>query len=284
MTAPAIRADDEPTVIGVGYQNLREGGIDGDDDARLQQMVDRLADADLDAVLLGEAMWRDRGDRQLHQIAQRLGASFRCRVRSNYYRCDMAVFIREDKLRVAEERHENGSMKPWFHGLGRVETRVPGFGRLDIAVAHFAPSMPKWRVLEAEAFHLLGKAPMIAAGDFNAVAVNDPAAPETFGPDKEHKLRDEPAQTIASAGFRDAGAVYGDLSPTVGIEDDKPAYRCDRLYCNVPGAQVADFTVLPPFSSGPGRMRLSDHAAVIARFILPTIPGSTDPSVSRGGR
>ncbi|MFG1858479.1 endonuclease/exonuclease/phosphatase family protein [Actinomadura geliboluensis] len=186
MTAPATRADDEPLVIGVGYQNLREGGTDGDDDARLQQMVDRLADADLDVVLLGEARWRDRGDRQLHQVAERLGASFRCRVRSNHYGCDMAVFIREDALRVAEERHEQASV-PWFH--------------------------------------------------------------------------------VADAGFRDAGAVYGDLSPTVGIEDGKPAYRCDRIYCNVPGATVSDFAVLPPFSSGDQR-RLSDHAAVIARVQL----------------
>lgn len=107
MIAPVTRADSEPPVISVGYQNLHNGGIDGTDDARLQQMVDRLADADLDAVLLGEARWLDRGDRQLHQVAERLGASFRCRVRSNYYGCDMAVFIREGTLRVAEERHEN---------------------------------------------------------------------------------------------------------------------------------------------------------------------------------
>lgn len=260
-------------VIDVGYQNLREGGIDGADDYRLQRMLERLTG--LDVVLLGEARWSDRGDRQLHQIARRLGATFRRRVASKYYQCDMAIFVREDKLTVVEERHESGEGLPWFHGLGRVETEVAGFGRLDIAVAHFAPSMPRIRVLEAEAFHLLGKAPMIAAGDFNARAVDDQVKSAEFGPDKEHKLVDEPARIIAAAGFVDAGADYGDLSPTVR----EPAYRCDRIYHNVPGARVSGFTVLPPDlgedAPGPrgGRrpQRLSDHAALIARITLPTL-------------
>lgn len=46
MTAPATRADSEPPVIGVGYQNLREGGLDGADDGRCSGREHQLAPAD----------------------------------------------------------------------------------------------------------------------------------------------------------------------------------------------------------------------------------------------
>lgn len=233
-------------------------------------------------ICLGEARWSERGNRdgnrRLHQVAHRLSMNVRFRVPSNYYECDMAILLREDKLRVVEERHERGV--PWFHGLGRLETAVDGFGRLDIAVTHLAPSMPSVRAQEAEAFKLLGKTSMIVVGDFNAAAAEDPANPEHFGPDKEHKLDRTPARTIAAAGFTDIGAAYGNLSPTVGWHNGR-AYRCDRAYHNVDGAQIIDYQVIhpkparPPARSAdhrtqnPKRFTLSDHCGVITEIGLP---------------
>ncbi|WP_131742464.1 endonuclease/exonuclease/phosphatase family protein [Actinomadura roseirufa] len=263
MTSSQPRPQTHPASgprLRIGYWNLREGGVDHGDDGRLRRMVNLLAAERLDVALLGEARWADHGDRRLHAIAHQMSMTFRRRIPSNYYRCDMAILIREDQLQVVEERHEIGHVKPWFHGLGRVETHVPGRGRLDIAVTHLAPSMPHTRLQEAEAFALLAKAPMIVAGDFNAAAVSDPADPSEFGPDKEHKLDDRPARIIAVAGFTDAGAAAQDLTLTVGL-NGRNGYRCDRIHHNLPGAHITDHTVIT-------RPDLSDHAAVIAEITL----------------
>ncbi|RKS68115.1 endonuclease/exonuclease/phosphatase family metal-dependent hydrolase [Actinomadura pelletieri DSM 43383] len=257
----------------LAYWNLHEGGLDGENDERLQQAVQILGAEDLDVVCLGEARWSERGNptgnRRLHQVARELGMTGRYLVPSKYYRCDMAIFLKEDKLQLVEERHEHGM--PWFHALARLETVVDGFGRLDLVFNHFAPSMPTIRALEAEAFKLLGKVPVIAAGDYNAVAEHDDVDPEAFKADKEHKLDRRPAHIIAEAGFIDAGAEYGNLSSTVGWRNGR-RFRCDRVYHNIKNAQITGFTVISPEVSEDPSLDLSDHGGVIARLALPTRP------------
>lgn len=270
----------------VAYWNTDGGAVDGDDDQRLEQLLEILNAEDLDAVCLGETRWREpgnpEGNRRLHDVAHRLGMTGRYLVHSSYYECDMAILLNEDKFRVVEERHEHGI--PWFHALGRLETFVPGFGRLDLVVNHFAPSMATIREQEADAFKLLGKVPMIALGDYNARAVADLVNPAAFTPDKEHKLDDTPDRIIQKAGFTDVGAAYGekgDLSPTVGWGNGRQA-RLDRVYHNIPGARVTGYKVIPPTPRRPlaprpatlgrparERRFLSDHGGVIAGIALP---------------
>lgn len=264
------------------YWNLEKGALDGDDDQRLDQVLDLVAAERADVVNFGEARWSERGNRdgnrRLHTVAQRLGMTARFRVPSQYYECDMAMLVREDKLHVVAERHEFGP--PWFHALGRLETVVHGFGRADLVVYHFAPSMKRRRADEAEGFRLLGKqVPVIGTGDNNARAIRDKVNPDAFRGDKEHKLDVKPARILAKAGFRDIGADYDDLSPTVGWRNGR-TYRCDRGYHNIPGVKITYYRVIPPTPIRPLRPRhhvedapldrdLSDHGGLSFGVALP---------------
>lgn len=251
----------------VGYANLRDGGVDHGDDYRLQTIVGMLADERLHVVCLVEAKWGLNASWRLHETAHRLGMTGRFLVRAPRFHCDLAVLVDETVLQVEDELHEGPG--PWFHALARVQCSLPGYGRVDVIGAHFAPSAKEIRVLEAGMFRLYRKWDCIVGGDFNAVAVEDLANPDDFRGDKEHKLDQAPAKIMAEAGFRDVGARFGDLSCTV-FGDDVSAHRGDRLYTNLPGLEVIEYKVIPPVDPDPygGRrpQLLTDHGLVVAEI------------------
>lgn len=247
-------------LLRLGTWNLDRGAIDVNGEKRLWAIVETLRHERLDVVGLVEAKWGPRGNRLLHDIAHRLGMSWRTLVPAARYGCDIALLIREGRIHVVQERHEQ--QHPWFHALARVETSAPGVGRLDIVVNHFAPSVPEVRAQEAGMFRLFRKQPAIALGDYNAVACDELSTGEVEA-DQEHTLDVTPAKIIAQAGFVDVGAVFGDLSPTVGFETEAIAYRSDRIYANVSNLQVRSYKVLSPVR---GNDLLSDHAGVVAEL------------------
>ncbi|MFC5186680.1 endonuclease/exonuclease/phosphatase family protein [Actinomadura harenae] len=257
--------------------NLHNGGTDGADDSRLRGILNRItAVGPHDVVFLQECKWGGGGasSRRLHQVARHLNMpGGRYLVPAPRYGCDLAVLVRETStLRVVQERHETGHA-PWFHALARVEVAVGAATgkarRIDLCGVHLAPSAPRIRADEAEMFNLLGKVEAIAAGDFNARALDERDLPEDTDLSNakiSRKLDTTPAQIIAAAGFTDLGEMAGDLTPTVGFGIGPVPHRADRIHTNINGVQVLEHAVL---SADDGARRLSDHDGVTALIRVP---------------
>ncbi|MEV4251657.1 endonuclease/exonuclease/phosphatase family protein [Spirillospora sp. NPDC049652] len=272
----------DPVTLRVSTWNLNNGGIDGGtdtgagDDSRLRGILAKLtATGPHDVVFLQECKWGRWGSKRLHQVARHLDMpGGRYLVPALRYGCDLAVLVRESpKLRVVQERHETG-VGPWFHALLRVEADLgAGIGtprRVDLCGVHLAPSSPRARALEAEMFNLMGKVPVIAAGDYNARALAErdlPNVDDVTSGRVERKLDATPAQIIADAGFTDLGELAGDLTPTVGYSL-KPtvAHRADRIHTNINAVEVLEHTVI---TATDGTRRLSDHDGVTALIRIP---------------
>ncbi|GAA4241925.1 hypothetical protein GCM10022254_72740 [Actinomadura meridiana] len=270
---------DRPITIRVATYNLREGGLDGGGpdrghgaDSRLRDQVALLASLDLDLIGLQEARWGQGKHERARQIARELGTSYHFVGRSNFYRLDLAVFVREnDDLTVERTEHLHGP--PWVHGLTNTRLRVAGRPRpLHFLVGHSAPSSPATRLAEAEMATVHRHLDAIYVADFNAVAIND--APDTTGLDPykvAKKLDTLPAGELAAAGFHDVGAHWGDPTPTVGHGDHKIAYRADRIHTTVPDEWITGYGVEC------GADDLSDHRPAWAEFTIPTAAGRSTP-------
>ncbi|GAA1613014.1 hypothetical protein GCM10009733_006340 [Nonomuraea maheshkhaliensis] len=165
-------------------------------------------------------------------------------------------------MRIIEAKHERG--RPYWHAVARLRLALTldrgGKHEIEFHNGHLAPASPITRQAEAEAWHLLVKdsLPIIAVGDFNAAALNDPALQiATSDSIARRKLHTGAAQALSDAGLHDVGALLGVTAPTV----QRPiAYRCDRLYTTRPAwAQSLDI-----HETGE-----SDHPLLIATFTVP---------------
>jgi endonuclease/exonuclease/phosphatase family metal-dependent hydrolase len=258
----------------VASWNLKDGGLDHGDDARLRRQLDVMAGrGDVDVWLLQEAKgWSARGNLLLHRAADRLQMPARFLIPSGHHGCDLAMLVRERPgLRVVQERHDRAA--PWWHALGHLELEVDGID-LHVLNVHLAPSAPSLREAEAEVFGLFRTWRVIAGGDFNALPATGPvpdlaAIPES---DKVHrKLDQRAANAIQAAGFHDVGAHLDNDTPTVGHRTPGAlAYRCDRITSTLPPATYDTYEVLtlqqPPYALDDPV--LSDHCPVIATFTI----------------
>jgi endonuclease/exonuclease/phosphatase family metal-dependent hydrolase len=241
--------------------NIKAGGTDAGDTARLHRQMALLAGLGLSAAALQECKcWNKENYRTFH-LAERLLGMRGFLSRSAHHGCHLAVFIRESAgLRVLEQRHECGN--EWWHGVACVLVQAGGFPQpLQLASCHLAPSSPARRLAEAEAFALVAeRRPLIAGGDWNALPASDPEPP---GPAGKHrrKLDRRPARALEELGLLDAGAHLGDITPTVGHASRLP-YRCDRVYTSLPAAAITGHEVITSADDQ------SDHRPVIAEFDL----------------
>jgi endonuclease/exonuclease/phosphatase family metal-dependent hydrolase len=246
--------------------NILNGGLDKGDDTRLRRQLALLNEARPDVVALQELTddFTRKGDTLVHWAEDQLGGMRGFLARSPHD-CHLGVFIRESAgLRVIRNRHEQRD--PYWHAVACVEVEAAGFGRLLLASAHLAPSSPAKRLIEAEAFKLIAEqGPLIAGGDWNAIPASGPD-PQPRGLDGEHirrKLDRSAARALEAVRLTDAGAHLGDTTPTVGHwSPDKLAYRCDRVYTNLPAEMITGHQVIT------GADDCSDHRPVIASFSL----------------
>ncbi|WP_433464047.1 hypothetical protein [Spirillospora sp. CA-128828] len=257
-----------PVKVRACTYNLREGGLDGPagkprDESRLQEQIALLASLDLDLIGLQEANWGSGSDAEdrLARVAEQLGMRWSLLGRSNLYGCHLAALVREsDNLTVEDAEHLTGS--PWVHTLLNVTLRVAGRPRpLHFLVGHSAPSSPAMRLAEAEMATVHKHLDVIYVADFNAAALTDD--PDTTGIDPVkalQKLDTRPARTLAGAGLSDVGALMNDPTPSVGHDDDKLTYRCDRIHTTLPPEWITGYGVVPNADD------LSDHRAVWAEF------------------
>jgi endonuclease/exonuclease/phosphatase family metal-dependent hydrolase len=241
--------------------NTLTGGIDAGSDARLRRQLGLLASLSPAVIGLQECWHWDRDYYRLFHRAEQLLGMRGFLSPSPHHGCHLAIFIRPGAgLRVTQQRHEHGH--PYWHGAARI---VPEAGEypepLDLASVHLAPSSPAIRLAEAEALGLIaGERPAILGGDFNALPAGDPAPPGAAGRARR-KLDRGPAEALEETGFLDAGACFGDTTPTVG-HDGGLAYRCDRLYTTLPAEAVTDYQVITSADAD------SDHRPVVAEFDL----------------
>ncbi|MGI5292734.1 endonuclease/exonuclease/phosphatase family protein [Nonomuraea polychroma] len=251
--------------IRVGSYNLRDGGLDRGDDTRLQRQLRMLAAQELDIVGLQEAKYWDRDHRRLLYAAEHALGMRAVLVESSHHGCHLVTLVRPP-LRIIEERHETGH--PYWHAASCLRIHIGdehagGDEReIDVVNTHLAPSSPQARQQEAEAMRLLVKdRPVIALGDFNAAAVDDPVlAEKVTAPLARRKLETGPAEALLETGLVDAGAHLGDLTPTVGHAGGL-AYRCDRIYTTRPQWVIGHEVAVTSDS---------DHALVVASFALGT--------------
>jgi endonuclease/exonuclease/phosphatase family metal-dependent hydrolase len=253
--------------------NIRDGGTDAGDDARLRRQMALLAAIRPSAVAIQECKHWDRDNYRTLHLAEHLLGMRGFLALSSHHGCHLAVFIREDAgLRVAEQRHELGH--PYWHAVARVIALARGLP-LHLVSAHLAPSSPALCLIEAEAFGLIAKDGLvIAGGDWNAMPAADPDPPldGTGTGHARRKLDRSAARAIEEAGFTDVAAYLGNQAPTVGhTRADTLAFRCDRVYSTLPRAAITGYRVItedPP---------TSDHRPVVATFDLASIPiGSAD--------
>jgi endonuclease/exonuclease/phosphatase family metal-dependent hydrolase len=208
--------------------------------------------------------------RALHLAEQLLGMRAFLAL-SAHHGCHLAVLIREDAgLRVTEQRHEHGH--PFWHGAARIVVTARGYLQpVQLASVHLAPSSPTVRLAEAEAFGLAARQfPLIAGGDWNALAARDPEPPAVTGR-QQRKLDRRAAEALEEAGLTDVGAHLADMTPTVGHAGGPP-YRCDRIYTSLPAETVTGYQVITTADAD------SDHRPAIARFDLTLASTATSRS------
>jgi len=242
--------------------NTLAGGIDADNESRLRRQMALLASLSPTAVGLQECKhWDQENYRALH-LAEHLLGMRGFLAPSAHHGCHLAIFIREDAgLRVTEQRHEHGD--EWWHGIACILVEAEGFPQpLQLASCHLAPSSPQRRLAEAEAFALVAKrGPLIAGGDWNALAASDPEPPGPVSGEHRRKLDRGAAEAIEELGLLDVGAHARDTTPTVG-HASKLAYRCDRIYTSLPAEAITGYQVITTADD------VSDHRPVIADLDL----------------
>lgn len=169
---------------------------------------------------------------------------------------------------MIEQRHEHAD--PWWHGVACVLVETDGFPQpLQLASCHLAPSSPARRLAEAEAFALIEeRGPLIAGGDWNALAVGDPEPEKAAEGRWRRKLDRRAAGALEEIGLLDVGAYVGDMTATVGHASELP-YRCDRIYTTLPPAVVTSYEVLTSADAE------SDHRPVVAGFDLTFATGGS---------
>lgn len=265
-----------PVIIRVGTYNLFEGGLpnlddrddsSGVDDSRLREQIALLASLNLDVLGLQEATWREHSTDLADFVADELGMTWRYVGRSNFYGCDLATFVREsDHLTVKGVTHLTGP--PFVHGLTNVTLATHGHPRpVHVLNGHSAPSSPTTRQAEAEMVTVHRHLDVIYLADTNAAAIGD--TPNTSGLDPNKvakKLNTAPAEQLAAAGFHHIG--HQDPTPTVGHDEDKLAYRCDRIHTTLPIEWITGYGVEL------GGDHLSDHRPTWAEITF----GKTDPA------
>lgn len=242
--------------------NIKGGGTDAGDDARLRRQMALLAGLVPSVAAIQECKDWDLGNFRTFHLAERLLGMRGFLAPSAHHGCHLAVFIREDAgLRVTEQRHEHGN--EWWHGVACVLVEAEGFPQpLQLASCHLAPSSSARRLAEAEAFALIAeRGLLIAGGDWNALPAGDPEPPGPESGKRRRKLDRGPAEALEEIGLLDVGAHVRNTTPTVG-HASKLAYRCDRVYTSMPAAAVAGYEVVTSADAE------SDHRLVVAEFDL----------------
>ncbi|MGV9386155.1 endonuclease/exonuclease/phosphatase family protein [Nonomuraea sp. NPDC003707] len=236
----------------VGSYNLLDGGIDHGDDSRLRRQLRILAEQHLHVVGLQEA--KNWGPQHLDMAAHALHMTPYL-APSAHHGCHLVILIDDERVTDVQERHESGF--PYWHAVACLRTKIDS-APVDLLNTHLAPSSPAIRRMEAEALRLFVKdRPMIAMGDWNAAALDDPALQTgTRDPLGRRKLDTDPALALLEAGLMDAGMYMGDLTATVGHTEGL-AYRCDRIH-TTHSRWIAAHDVIATSES--------DHALVIASF------------------
>lgn len=253
------------TRIRVGTYNLHDGGMDDGTDARLKRQLAMLAEQRLDLLGIQEAKYWNRDHARLRYGPEHALGMRSVLVKSHHHGCHLVICIRPPRLRIVEARHERG--RPYWHAVAclRLRLQLDENGdecEFDFVNTHLAPSSPENRQAEAESLRLLvkGERALIAVGDFNAAALDDPALQaKTQDPLALRKLETGPAQALADAGLTDVGRHLHDLKATVGHRHGL-AYRCDRVYTTRPSWARAHEVIVTPDS---------DHALVVAVFEVP---------------
>ena len=258
--------------------NLLEGGIDDGSDARLRRQMALLARREPSVVERQECWWWDRDYFATFHLTERMLGMRGFLSPSPHYGCHLAVFIREDAgLRVTGQRHEHGH--PYWHDAARIVVEAAGYPQpLQLASVHLAPSSPTVRLAEAEAFGLVAKdGPVIAGGDWNALPAADPEPAVAAEGRWRRKLDRAAAEALEEAGFLDAGAHSGDMTPTVGHASELP-YRCDRVYTTLPARAIAGYEVITSADAE------SDHRPVAVEFDLAAAAAPAPARTAAGGR
>jgi endonuclease/exonuclease/phosphatase family metal-dependent hydrolase len=247
--------------------NLLRGGVDAGSNARLRRQLAVVSGVRPAVAALQECRYWDQEYFRTFYLAEQLLQMRGFLSLSAHHGCHLAVFIREEAgLRVTEQRHEQGY--PYWHGAARIVVEAQGFPQpLQLASVQLAPSSPAIRLAEAEAFTMIVKAgPVIAGGDWNALPAGDPEPPGSVEGRSRRKADRRPAGVLQEAGFVDAGALLGDLTPTVGHKSEL-AYRCDRVHTTLPAQTVTGYEVITTADAE------SDHRMVAAEFDLSRAAG-----------
>jgi endonuclease/exonuclease/phosphatase family metal-dependent hydrolase len=255
------------TTLTFATWNIKNGGADAGDDARLRRQMALLAGLQPSVVALQECKHWDRENFRSFHLAERLLGLHGYLGRSSHHGCHLAVFIRESAgLRVTEQRHERGD--PWWHGVACVLVETGGFPRpLQLASCHLAPSSPERRLAEAESFALVEeRGLLIAGGDWNALPAGDPEPPGLVSGKHRRKLDRRAAEALEEVGLVDVGAHVQDMTPTVGHASVLP-YRCDRVYTSLPPEAITGYEVITTADGD------SDHRPVIAELDLAVASG-----------
>lgn len=255
--------------------NIKGGGTDAGDDARLRRQMALLAGLGPSGVAIQECKYWERENFRTFHLAERLLGMRGFLSPSAHHGCHLAVFIREGAgLRVLEQRHERGN--EWWHGVACVLVEAEGSSHpFQLASCHLAPSSPERRLAEAEAFALVaGRGPLIVGGDWNALPASDPEPPGPVSGKHRRKLDRRAAEALEELGLLDVGAHVGDMTPTVGHASEL-AYRCDRVYAALPARLVTGYEVI---TCADGE---SDHRPVVAEFDL-SVTGTDGCGVSDG--
>jgi endonuclease/exonuclease/phosphatase family metal-dependent hydrolase len=243
--------------------NIKNGGADAGDYARLCRQMELLAGLGLSAAAIQECKYWDESDESgPFRTAERLLGMQGFLAPSAHHGCHLAVFIREGAgLRVVEPRHEQGN--EWWHGVACVLVEAEGFSRpLQLASCHLAPSSPERRLAEAEAFALVEeRGTLIAGGDWNALPAGDPGPPGPVRGKHRRKLDRRAAEALEELGLVDVGSHVQDVTATVGHDSALP-YRCDRVYTSLPPETITCYEVI---TSADGE---SDHRPIVATFDL----------------
>jgi hypothetical protein len=261
-----------------GTYNFLQGGIDGTETTRFRRQLRRLKEHGARAWAFQECSeWDTNGC--LEAAEDVLGMrGFVARSTRNPGG-NVAVFVdtSDHRVKVIRTRHEgmfHEEKTPYWHAVAVVHVDVKGFGYLRLASGHLAPSSPEKRAEEAEYFQLIADkpVPLIAGGDWNGYALNEPERDVTgIHRGKVRRKPDLRAAMALAEYMTDTGAHLGDTTPTVGhTRDDKLAYICDRVYTTLPEGTIVGHQVVTDEDED------SDHRKVLTTFRLDT--GGQDPA------
>lgn len=250
-----------------GTYNLEFGGFDNGSDARLRRQLKMLAELNADVWAFQECSdWAAQRTPTQGLVEEALGMRGFLAPSGRGPGGDLGIFIREPSgIRMSMRWHEG---HPYHHGVAHIVCTMKGYGPIRFASAHLSPASPTKRLEEAEVFQLLAEkdhlGPLIAGGDWNARAVDDPEpVTEGINPGKARRKKDRRAAEALSEYMTDTGWLLNDTTPTVGhTREDNLAYRADRIYTTLPADSITRCQVI--HEDNPE----SDHRPVTATFTL----------------